>query len=394
MQEAYIVSAVRTPVGKFGGALKNVAAPQLGAIAIRAALERCGVAPAEVQEVIMGNVVQAGLGQNPARQASVAAGVPVEVPSYTVNKVCGSGLKSVVLAAQSIALSEAEIVVAGGMENMSAAPFLLRNARWGYRLGNGELVDAMVYDGLWEVFKDYHMGMTAENLAAEFGISRDEQDAFAVASQAKTAAAVEAGFFRDEIVPVSAPQGKEPVIQLDKDEHPRPGTTLKTLANLKPAFKPDGTVTAGNASGINDAAAAVVVMSVHEMKRRRLEPLGRIVGYATVGLDPARMGLGPVGAASRALQKAGLSIADMDLVEINEAFAVQTLAVMRELRIDADRLNVHGGAIALGHPIGASGTRIVVTLLHAMRRRRSRRGLATLCVGGGQGIALIVERNE
>ena len=394
MREVVIVSAVRTPVGKFGGALKDVSAPQLGAVVIREAVRRARVEPADIDEAIMGNVIQAGLGQNPARQAAIGAGLPDTVPSYTVNKVCGSGLKSVALAAQAIAVGDADVIVAGGMENMSAAPFLLRNARWGYRMGDGSLVDAMVCDGLWEVFNDYHMGITAETLAAEYGITREEQDAFAVASQAKASTAIESGLFDDEIVPVTLSQSKAGAVLFEKDEHPRPGTTMEKLAKLAPAFKPDGTVTAGNASGIDDAAAAVVIMAASEAAKRGITPLARIVAQATCGLDPARMGLGPVGAVRKVLAGAKLTLDQIDLIEINEAFAVQQLAVIRELGIDRRRLNVHGGAIALGHPIGASGARILVTLLHAMQHCRARRGIASLCIGGGQGIAMIVERPE
>jgi acetyl-CoA C-acetyltransferase len=392
MREAVIAAAVRTAIGRFGGALQDVPAPQLGATVVEAALERCGIPPADVDEVILGNVLQAGLGQNPARQAAVGAGVPVEVPSFTVNKVCGSGLKAVALAAQAVAVGDAGVVVAGGMENMSAAPFLLHDARWGYRMGDGALVDSMVRDGLWEIFNDYHMGVTAETLAAEFRISRQEQDAFAADSQAKTAAAMRGGKFADEIVPVLVPQRKGEPISFEQDEHPRPDTTAEALARLKPAFRKDGTVTAGNASGINDAAAALVVLSADDASSRGLEPLASIVACASAGVDPARMGLGPVGAVTKALEKVGLALGDIDLVELNEAFAAQSLAVGRELGLDPERLNVHGGAIALGHPIGASGARILVTLLHALRQRDARRGLATLCIGGGQGMAMIVQR--
>ena len=392
MKQAVIVSAVRTPIGRFGGALKDIPAPQLGALVVKEALSRCGVAPADVDEVIMGNVLQAGLGQNPARQAAIGAGLPVSVPSYTVNKVCGSGMKAITLATQAIALGDADVIVAGGMENMSAAPFLLDNARWGYRMGDGTLVDSMVRDGLWEIFNDYHMGVTAENLAAEFGISREDQDTFAAESQARTAAAMREGKFADELVPVLVPQRKGDPVPVGQDEHPRPDTTIEALARLKPAFRKDGTVTAGNASGINDGAAAIVVTSAEGAAQRGIAPLARVVAYASSAVDPSRMGIAPVGAVHKALDKAGLSLDDIDLVELNEAFAAQNLAVIRELGLDAERLNVHGGAIALGHPIGASGARIVVTLLHAMRQRGARRGLATLCIGGGQGIALIVER--
>ena len=393
MKQAVIASAVRTPIGKFGGGLKDVPAPQLGALVVRQALSRCGIVPDAVDEVILGNVLQAGLGQNPARQAAIGADIPVDVPSYAVNKVCGSGLKAIVLATQAIALGDAAVVVAGGMENMSAAPFLLQHARWGYRMGDGALVDSMVRDGLWEIFNDYHMGLTAENLATEFAISRDQQDAFAAQSQARTAAAMAAGTFADEIVPVLVPRRKGDPACVYLDEHPRPDTTAEALARLKPAFKDGGTVTAGNASGINDGAAAVVVLSADEAARRDIEPLARVVAYASAAVDPSRMGIAPVPAVRKALDKAGLTLDSIDLVELNEAFAAQSLAVIGELGLDIERTNVHGGAIALGHPIGASGARILVTLLHAMRQRDARRGLATLCIGGGQGIAIIVERS-
>ena len=392
MRQVFIASAVRTAVGRFGGALADTPAPQLGAIVIAEALRRCGMPPADVDEVILGNVLQAGLGQNPARQAAIGAGLPVEVPSYTVNKTCGSGLKAVALASQALALGDGDAIVAGGMENMSAAPFLLRKARWGYRMGDGTLVDSMLCDGLWETFNDYHMGVTAETLAAELGISRQEQDAFAVESQARAAAAASGGRFADEIVPVLVPQRKGDPIPFDQDEHPRPGTTVEALARLEPAFQEGGTVTAGNASGINDGAAAVVLVSEDCATDRGVEPMARVVAHSACGVDPARMGLGPIGAVRKALHKAGLGLDAIDLVELNEAFAAQALAVIRELRLDPQRLNVHGGAIALGHPIGASGARILVTLLHAMRQRDARRGLAALCIGGGQGIAMIVER--
>jgi len=392
MRQAVVADAARTAIGKFGGMLRDVPATQLGTIVVEAALERCGVPPADVDEVILGNVLQAGLGQNPARQAAIGAGVPAEVPSFTVNKVCGSGLKAVALAAQAVAAGDADIVVAGGTENMSAAPFLVPKARWGYRMGDGALVDSMVRDGLWEIFNDYHMGVTAETLATDFGISRQQQDAFAAESQAKTAAAMSGGAFADEIVPVLVPQRKGEPVAFEHDEHPRPDTTAEALAKLKPAFRKNGTVTAGNASGINDAAAALVVLSADEASRRGVKPLAEVVAYASAGVDPARMGLGPVGAVRKALERAGLALGDIDLVELNEAFAAQSLAVIRQLGLDPQRLNVHGGAIALGHPIGASGARILVTLLHAMRQRDVRLGLATLCIGGGQGMAMIVQR--
>jgi len=391
-REAVIVSAVRTPIGTFNGGLKDVSATRLGGIAIKAALERAGVEPGQVDEVIMGNVLQAGLGQNPARQAAVQANIPIEVPSFTVNKVCGSGLKAVHLAAQAILLGDADIVVAGGMENMSQSPYLLEKARTGFRMGDQRLVDSMIRDGLWCAFGDCHMGITAENLCEKYGLSREELDAFAVRSQEKAAAALSKGIFKEEIVPVEVPQPKGAPVVVDTDENPRPGTNLESLGKLRPAFKPDGKVTAGNASSINDGAAALVIMSAETAEKRGLKPLAVIRANASAGGDPAIMGIGPVPATRKALQKAGLSLDDLDLVEANEAFAAQSLAVLKELGLNPDIVNVNGGAIALGHPIGASGARVLVTLLHEMRRRDARYGLATLCIGGGQGVATIVER--
>ncbi|HEY8341675.1 MAG TPA: acetyl-CoA C-acetyltransferase [Calditerricola sp.] len=389
-RDAVIVSAVRTPIGTFNGALSSVSATELGAAVIRAALERAGVAPEQVDEVIMGNVLQAGLGQNPARQAAIKAGLPHDVPAQTVNMVCGSGLKAVHLAAQAIWTGEADVVVAGGMENMSRAPYLLPHARTGYRMGNQTVVDSMIHDGLWCAFNDYHMGITAENLAEEYGITREEQDRFALWSQEKAARAIAAGKFRDEIVPVTVRSRKGEERTVDADEHPRPDTTLEKLAKLPPAFKPDGTVTAGNASGINDGAACLVVTSREKAEERGLTPLAVIRANASAGVDPQVMGIGPVPATRKALAKAGLALEDIDLIEANEAFAAQSLAVAKALGIPNDKLNVNGGAIALGHPIGASGARILVTLIHEMRRREARYGLATLCIGGGQGVATIV----
>lgn len=391
MREAVIVSSVRTAVGKYGGSLASVPAADMGAAVITEALRRAGVEPGQVDEVIMGNVLQAGLGQNPARQASVKAGIPYEVPAWTLNKVCGSGLKTVGLAAQLIGAGEADIIVAGGMENMSAAPYLVEKGRWGYRMGDGKLVDAMIRDGLWCAFNDVHMGITAENIAAKYGITREEQDAFAAGSQEKAIAAIDAGRFKDEILPVALPARKGEPVAFDTDEFPRRGTTAEGLAKLKPAFKKDGTVTAGNASGINDGAGAVVVMSADKARELGLKPLFIIRAAASAGVDPAYMGLGPIPSSKKALAKAGLTVADMDLIEANEAFAAQALAVMRELDLPPEKTNVNGGAIAIGHPIGCSGTRILVTLLHEMKRRGSRYGLATLCIGGGQGTALVVE---
>jgi len=392
MKEAVIVSAARTAIGTFSGTLANTSASELGAVVVRAALERAGVEPGAVDEVLMGCILQAGQGQNPARQAALKAGLPVEVPCTTINKVCGSGLKSVALAAQSIMAGDAEILVAGGAENMNLAPYMLDKARTGYRMGHGQLIDSMIHDGLWCIFGDTHMGITAEKVAEQYGISRAEQDEFAAASQAKAAAAIESGRFADEIVPVMLPQRKGDPIRFDKDEHVRPGTTVESLSKLKPAFKKDGTVTAGNASGINDGAAAVVVMSADRAKAMGLAPLAKVKAYASAGVDPSVMGIGPVPATRKALAKAGLTVADIDLIEANEAFASQSLAVGRDLGWDAAKVNVNGGAIALGHPIGASGARILVTLLHEMQKRDARYGLATLCIGGGMGIALIVER--
>ncbi|NNG66490.1 acetyl-CoA C-acetyltransferase [Caldanaerobacter subterraneus] len=393
MREAVIVSAVRTAIGKFGGSLAGIPVVDLGAIVIKEALKRAKVAPEQVDEVFMGIILQAGLGQNPARQSAVKAGIPVEVPATTINMVCGSGLRTVAMAAQAVMLGDADIVVAGGMESMSRAPYLLRDARWGYRMNmpSGELVDEMVYDGLWDVFNQYHMGITAENIAERYKISRQEQDEFALRSQNLAEAAIKAGKFEEEIVPVPIPQKKGDPIEFKVDEHPRFGTTMEDLAKLKPAFKPDGTVTAGNASGINDGAAAVVVMSRDKAKELGITPLATIKSYAYAGVDPAVMGLGPIYSTRKALDKAGLKIEDIDLIEANEAFAAQAIAVARELNFDMEKVNVNGGAIALGHPIGASGARILVTLLHEMKRRGSHLGLATLCIGGGMGISMIVE---
>jgi len=391
MREAVIVSAVRTPVGSFGGSLANVSAAELGAIVVKEAIKRANISPADVDEVIMGCILQAGQGQNVARQSALKAGLPIEVPAWTVNKMCGSGLKSVALAAQSILLGDADIVVAGGTENMSAAPYLLPKARYGYRMGHGQIVDSMILDGLWCILSDVHMGVTAENLAKKYGISRDEQDEFAAWSQQKAEKAVKSGRFKDEIVPVEIPSKKGTVV-FEQDEYPRFGVTKESLAGLKPAFLKDGTVTAGNASGINDGAAAVVVMSSERAAKLGLKPLAKIRSYAWAAVPPEIMGIGPVPATRKALEKAGLTLDQIDLVEANEAFAAQSLAVDRELHFNKDRLNVNGGAIAIGHPIGASGCRILVTLLYEMGKRDAKYGLATLCIGGGMGIAMIVER--
>lgn len=391
MKEVVIASAVRTPIGSFGGALKDVPAVKLGAAAVEEALKRANVKPEMVDEVIFGNVLQAGLGQNPARQVSIAAGIPVEVPSMTINKVCGSGLKTVSLAAQQIMLGEADIVVAGGTENMSQSAYVMPSARWGQRMGDAKVIDTMVYDGLTDVFNNYHMGITAENIAEQWNITREDQDKFAVASQNKAEAAIKAGKFKDEIVPIVI-QTKKGDVVVDTDEFPKFGVTLESLAKLKPAFKKDGTVTAASSSGINDGAAAVVLMSKEKAMELGIKPLATIVSYASAGVDPKIMGYGPVPASKKALAKANMTINDIDLVEANEAFAAQSIAVVRDLGADTSKVNVNGGAIALGHPIGCSGTRILVTLLHEMIKRDLKTGLATLCIGGGMGTALIVKR--
>ncbi|MDR4936419.1 acetyl-CoA C-acetyltransferase [Rossellomorea marisflavi] len=392
--EVVIVSAVRTAIGTFNGSLKGVSAPDLGAIVIKEALNKAGVNPDQVDEVIMGNVLQAGLGQNPARQASIKAGLPETVPAMTINKVCGSGLKTVHLATQAILAGDADIVVAGGMENMSMAPYLLNGARDGYKMGDQKVVDSMISDGLWCAFNDYHMGVTAENLCDRYGLTREEQDEFAAWSQQKAVSAIEEGRFDDEIVPVEIPQRKGEAVVFRQDEFPRKGSTAEGLSKLRPAFKKEGTVTAGNASGINDGAAAVVVMSKKKADELGISPLVVIKGNASAGVDPSVMGIGPVAAVKKVMEKTGMSLEDMGLVEANEAFAAQSLAVDKELHFDKERLNVNGGAIALGHPIGASGTRILVTLIHEMKKRNVTHGLATLCIGGGQGVATIVELNQ
>lgn len=392
MREVVIASAVRTALGSFGGSLKDVPAVDLGALVIKEALNKAGVKPECVDEVLMGNVIQAGLGQNPARQAAVKAGLPVEIPSMTINKVCGSGLRCVALAAQMIKAGDADVIVAGGMENMSQGPYVLRTARFGQRMGDGKMVDAMVNDALTDAFNGYHMGITAENIAEQWGLTREMQDEFAANSQIKAEAAIKAGKFKDEIVPVVIPQRKGDPIVFDTDEFPRFGTTAEKLAKLRPAFKKDGTVTAGNASGINDGAAALVVMSAEKAKELGVTPICKIVSYGSKGLDPSIMGYGPFYATKKALEGTGLKIEDLDLIEANEAFAAQSLAVAKDLEFDMSKVNVNGGAIALGHPVGASGARILVTLLHEMMKRDAKRGLATLCIGGGMGTALIVER--
>jgi acetyl-CoA C-acetyltransferase len=393
MKDVYITGAARTAIGSFGGSLASLSAVELGKIALTEALKRAGVAPADVDDVVLGCVLQAGLGQNVARQVAVKSGLPVEKPAITINMVCGSGLRAVAAAAQEIKAGDAEIVAAGGTESMSQAPFLLKQARTGYRMGDGTLVDEMICDGGWEIFNGYHMGITAENLAAKFGISRADQDALAAASQTKAVAAIEAGRFRSEIVPVVIPQRKGDPIVFDKDEFPRAGVTVESLAKLKPAFKPEGgTVTAGNASGINDGAAVLVVASGEAVKAKGLKPLARIASYGWHGCDPSIMGIGPVEAVRLALKRSGWKLDEVELIEANEAFASQALTVARELKFDMDIVNVNGGAIALGHPIGASGARILTSLLYEMERRGVKKGLATLCVGGGMGVAMCVER--
>lgn len=387
-----ITSAVRTAIGKFGGTIGAIPAADLASITIQEALRRSGVKPDEVDEVLIGNVLQAGQGQNPARQAAIKAGIPVTVPSTTVNKVCGSGLKTVSMGAQAIVVGDANIVVAGGTENMSRAPYLLTEARFGYRLGHGDLIDSLISEGLSCAMCNVHMGNTAENIAEKYGISRSAQDEFSAMSQKRAAEAVASGAFKREIVAVPIPQKKGEPKPFDTDEYVRAETSIESLSRLKAAFKEGGSVTAGNASGINDGAASVVLMSSETARARGIKPLATIRGYASVGVDPAIMGMGPVGAVQKALRKAGVSITDIDLFELNEAFAAQSLAVLSELKLSPEKVNVRGGAIALGHPIGASGTRVLVTLLHAMEDRGARLGVAGLCIGGGQGIAMVVER--
>jgi acetyl-CoA C-acetyltransferase len=389
--EVVIVSAVRTALGNFSGSLKNVPATELGATVIKGALEQAGIKPEQVDEVILGNVLQAGLGQNPARQAAIGAGIPESVSSMTINKVCGSGLKAVHLATQAILAGDAEIVVAGGMENMSQAPYLIKNAREGFKMGDQKIIDTLTSDGLTCVFNQYHMGLTAENLADKYSITREEQDQFSAQSQEKAVIAIEAGKFKDEIIPVLIPQRKGDPIVFDTDEYPKKGTTAEKLAGLRPAFKKDGSVTAGNASGINDGAAVLVVMSRKKADELGIKPLVTIKGNASAGVDPSIMGIGPVPAVKKVLEKTSISMEELELIEANEAFAAQSLAVDRELHFNKEILNVNGGAIALGHPIGASGARILVTLIHEMKRRSAKKGLATLCIGGGQGVATIVE---
>jgi acetyl-CoA C-acetyltransferase len=390
MRKAVIVDAVRTPIGRFQGGLSTTPAPRLGAVVIKALIDRNKLDPESIDEVIMGNVLQAGLHQNPARQAAIYAGVPPSVNSFTVNKVCGSGLKSAMLAATEIRIGDADIIVAGGMENMSLAPYLLDSARTGYRLGNGKLIDSMVHDGLWDCYNDYHMGNTAELVSEKYEITREEQDQFAAESQRKAVAAMERGEFKNEIIPVSVPQRKGDPVVVDTDEGPRADTTLEKLAKLKPAFKKDGTVTPGNASTINDGASAVLVMSDEKAKELGLKAMATIEAYAAGGMEPEWVMMAPIKAIGRLLEKTGESIGDFDLIELNEAFSAQGVALIRELKIDPDRLNVNGGAVALGHPIGASGARVLTTLLHAMKKRGAKKGLCSLCLGGGNAVAMSV----
>ncbi|MDF4210782.1 acetyl-CoA C-acetyltransferase [Pseudomonas protegens] len=392
MQDVVIVAATRTAVGSFQGSLANIPAVDLGAAVIRQLLAQTGIDPAQVDEVLMGQVLTAGAGQNPARQAAIKAGLPHAVPAMTLNKVCGSGLKALHLGAQAIRCGDAEVIIAGGQENMSLSNYVLPGARTGLRMGHSQMVDSMISDGLWDAFNDYHMGITAENLVEKYGISREAQDAFAAASQHKAAAAIEAGRFVDEITPIQIPQRKGEPLTFATDEQPRPGTTAEALAKLKPAFKKDGSVTAGNASALNDGAAAVMLMSASKARALGLPVLAKIAAYANAGVDPAIMGIGPVSATRRCLDKAGWTLDQLDLIEANEAFAAQSLSVAQELEWDASKVNVNGGAIAIGHPIGASGCRVLVTLLHEMIKRDAKKGLATLCIGGGQGVALAIER--
>ncbi len=393
MQDVVIVAATRTAIGAFQGSLANIPAHELGSLVIRSLLERSGVKPDQIDEVILGQVLTAGAGQNPARQASIGAGLPVEVPAMTINKLCGSGLKSLFLGVQAIRCGDADVVIAGGQESMSLAPYVLPKARTGLRMGHAELQDTLLRDGLIDAFNDYHMGITAENLAEKFGISREAQDVFAAQSQLKAASAIEAGRFKDEITPVLIPQRKGEPLSFDTDEQPRAGTTAESLAKLKPAFKKDGTVTAGNASTLNDGAAAVLLMSAERARSLNLPVLARIQAYASSGVDPSIMGIAPVTATRSCLEKAGWSLDDVELIEANEAFAAQALSVGKELGWNAEKVNVNGGAVALGHPIGASGARVLVTLLHEMLRRDAKKGLATLCIGGGQGVAMALVRD-
>ena len=392
MNNVVIVSATRTAIGKFGGSLKDISPVQLGSVVLKDVLKRVSVEANDVDEVILGTVLSAGHGQNVARQAAIFAGIPNEIPAYCVNKVCGSGLKSVMLGAQSIMLGDADVVLAGGVESMSQTPYALKKTRWGARMGNHEVVDLMISDGLWDAFNNFHMGTTAENVAEGYGVTRQAQDEFAVKSQNKAEAAIKAGKFKDEIVPLEIPQPKGEPVLFDTDEYPRFNTTKESLAKLKPAFKKDGTVTAGNTSGINDGAGAVLLMSEEKAEEKSIKPMATITGYGLHGVPPEVMCLGPIGAIRKAVDRAGISINALDLIELNEAFASQSIVAMRELGLNIDKVNVNGGAIALGHPIGASGTRILVTLLHELRKTKGTYGLAALCIGGGQGIAMVVKR--
>ena len=392
MKEIVIISGVRTPIGKFQGGLKSLPATRLGALAVKAAVERAGLEPKQIDEVIMGNVVSAGLGQNPARQAALRGGLLPDVAALTINKVCGSGLKAVGLAAQGVQTGDSDIVVAGGMESMSNAPYLLPNAREGYRLGNGTLVDSMIHDGLWDAYENFHMGNTGEIVAEKYKVSRERQDEFALNSHRKAVAAQRSGRFREEIVPVQIPQKKGDPVVVDSDESPRPDATIEALRALKPAFKKDGTVTAGNAPGVNDGAAAVVVTSAERAAALGKKPIARIVGQAVSGIEPALVMMAPVKAVRKLVSKIGWNLADVDLIELNEAFSVQALAVIEQLELNPEKVNVNGGAVALGHPIGASGARILVTLLYEMERRNAKRGIASLCLGGGNAVAVAVER--
>jgi len=392
MNNVVIVSATRTAIGKFGGSLKDISPVQLGSVVLKDALKRVSVEAKDVDEVILGIVLSAGHGQNVARQAAIFAGIPNEIPAYCVNKVCGSGLKSVMLGAQSIMLGDADVILAGGVESMSQTPYALKKTRWGARMGNHEVVDLMISDGLWDAFNNFHMGTTAENVAEGYGVTRQAQDEFAVKSQNKAEAAIKAGKFKDEIVPLEIPQPKGEPVLFDTDEYPRFNTTKESLAKLKPAFKKDGTVTAGNTSGINDGSGAVLLMSEEKAEEKSIKPMATITGYGLHGVPPEVMCLGPIGAIRKAVDRAGISINALDLIELNEAFASQSIVAMRELGLNIDKVNVNGGAIALGHPIGASGTRILVTLLHELRKTKGTYGLAALCIGGGQGIAMVVKR--
>jgi acetyl-CoA C-acetyltransferase len=392
MKEVFIVEGVRTAIGSFGGSLADFSSVELGKVVVKAVMERAKVKPADIDEVLMGSIYQAGVGQGAARQIAVGAGIPVEKTAVTLNMLCGSGMRTVAMAAQQIMCGDAEMVIAGGAESMTNAPYLLKKARYGYKMGNGELVDSLINDGLWDVFNNYHMGVTAENLATKYSLTREEQDKFAAGSQNKAEKALKENRFADEIAPVAIPQRKGDPIMFAKDEFPKAGVTAEGLAKLRAAFKKDGTVTAANASGINDGAAALLIASADAVKKHNLTPMAKIVSYAWAGVDPSIMGIGPAEAVRKALKKAGWELKDVELIEANEAFAAQALSVAKELGFNNDIVNVNGGAIALGHPVGASGARIIVTLLHEMKKRNVKKGLATLCIGGGMGIAICVER--